>query len=68
MKKYIGELTKDIIEIIHFVRWDGEPVPSMDTPLEKKAGRYCFRTQRDLKAWVQRLNQEHGEGTARAEI
>lgn len=70
MQKYTATLTRDIIENIRFesVSIYGEKIGGADNEYTVKhpvkAGAKGFKRLRDAKAWVARVNAEHGLGTA----
>ncbi len=70
MQKYTATLTRDIVENIRFesVNLYGEKLQGADNEYTVqhpvKAGPKGFKRLRDAKAWVARVNTEHGTGTA----
>lgn len=67
MQKYTATLTKDIVTTVRFVSacaMTGNEIGGYDVQHHMKAGARGFKRLRDAKAWVARVNSEHGANTA----
>lgn len=67
MQKYTAILTKDIVENIRFTSTcilTGQEFAGYNVPSPMKAGPRGFKRLKDAKAWIARINAEHGLNTA----
>lgn len=63
--KHLYWTTRPVVDTIRFVRFDGVPIPEMDTRMDREPGAFIFRGgKRDFAKHLEALNKEHGAGYA----